>query len=92
MARQEATVRQAGSPEQHVDVIDPWDDHSLQNLVNSGASIDVLIKERSRVHEIYIRETEKTRRTGFFLSAMLLTVAVTFLCLRRRAEKPFRTG
>ena len=46
---------------------------SLRQAANGDS--EVFVKERSRVHEAFIRETEKTKRLGFGLAAALLALA-----------------
>jgi len=43
--------------------------------LKGGVDPNQFVTERSRVHETYIREHEKTKRLGLMLSASLLVVA-----------------
>jgi hypothetical protein len=59
----------------------PWRPHHPMQAISRGvrqrSTVDPnhFLTERSRVHEVYIREQEKTRRLSLFLSAVLLLAA-----------------
>ena len=65
--------------EHEIRISAPWGSNITQTFGRGtrGNSVDTnhFLTERSRVHEAYIREQEKTKRLSLFLSALLLLVA-----------------
>jgi hypothetical protein len=59
----------------------PWDDGGCsQVLRNVSVALpkrmaESFVKERTRVHELYIREQERTKRLGLILAAVLILAA-----------------
>lgn len=57
----------------------PWNMRgSVKQTISAGSDIAVrdFVKERSRVHEAYIKEQEKSRRIGLTIGAILVVAAM----------------
>jgi hypothetical protein len=75
-----AKEKEDGAKRHRISVSAPWGDRCIQSLRQVLHSDSELVggrflQERSRVHEAFIRETEKTKRLGFGLAAALLALA-----------------
>lgn len=51
---------------------------SVSNHLQSALA-EEFVKERTRVHELYIREQERTKRIGLVLSAVLILAAAAMI-------------
>jgi hypothetical protein len=88
MASDQATPGKKAEPNSgEIKLSVPWETasaaskHSRGNIARQSIMFaddetnKVFIQERSRVHQLHIRETEKTKRWGYGLAAFLLALA-----------------
>jgi len=70
----ELTPNGAGN---HVSLSAPWGRRQLQHVmgIEDPEAVENFVKERTRVHELFIREQEKTKRLSLFLSSVLVLSA-----------------
>jgi hypothetical protein len=47
--------------------------------LDGDAQVDLFIRERSRLHEIYLHGEERSRRFGLLLAFMLIVIAAAFI-------------
>ena len=82
----------------NVELTPPWSiDGQHRLIVNKiGGALDpgdialaCFISERSKVHELYIREQAKNKRLGLILSAFLVVVAVLVFMLAPQGRQTF---
>src|SRR4051812_37200930 len=72
-----------GDEQNRVDLSAPWLDEGNCIIEYSSNAIDshsdevtnLFVRERTRLHELYIREQEKTKRIGLILAAFMFIVA-----------------
>jgi hypothetical protein len=60
----------------------PWDDDGNSNKAPTGQSekaTSSFVRERSRLHALYITEQEKTKRISLILAVVLILVAAALL-------------
>jgi hypothetical protein len=70
-------IRQAGQ-RYVVNLSAPWEDNPKSCFIGSGfqfKSIEQFLIERTKLHEIYIREEARTKRLSLMLSALLFLAA-----------------
>lgn len=77
-------------PPSSISMSAPWDRHCTQVMSNVGivgttqqggrsadpSVLETFVRERSAAHTEYIRQTEKTKRMGYGLAAVLLVIAI----------------
>src|ERR1044071_3573266 len=77
----EPESNRADSSEDEIRISAPWGAMNVRQSIGRGVrqrdAVDPnhFLPERSRVHEVYSREQEKTRRLSLVLSAVLLLAA-----------------
>ena len=65
----------------------PWGETNLMSVCFSPRETEVFLTKRTRLHELYIKEQEKTKRISLILAVLLILIAVALLIFAPKGKE-----